>query len=58
MSEMKDIEARFQLSTADLREAVWEWLNFYRLVKEVKLEDIAFSEEHVTAHVRARIGPK
>lgn len=55
---MKELEAKFWLSTAEIREAVWEWLNYHQLTKKVAIDDIKFSEENVTAHVRAIIGPK
>lgn len=54
----KEKEARIQLTTEEIREAVWEWLNFHQLVKRVAIDDIAFSEEFVTAHVRAVVGPR
>lgn len=54
----KETVARLTLSTDQVREAVWEWLNFHQLVKAVMLDDIAFSEEHVTAHIVAKVGPR
>lgn len=54
----KEAEATIKLTTDQLRDAVWEWLNFHQLVKSVLVDDIVFSEEDVTAHVRAKVGPK
>ena len=55
---MKSVEALITLTTGQIRDAVWEWLHFHKLVKEVMVADIVFSEENVTARIRAQVGPK
>lgn len=45
------------LTTAQIREAVWEWLNVRQLI-HANPGDIVFSEEKVTAHILGKTWPR